>query len=783
MNPSRAILPILAVTILGATVIWALVERPIASVDRPVSDRPRSAAAVPVDLGWTRLDDGTLQAEARLRSEDAVGLASRSEIRLPVITWDTRPEFVSGRIGVDGTSCVFRAPPDSRLIDNGYLAFARGEGCGAAMTGAPSGTFDLVLRFRNAGRVGLLADALPPAPRDPRWVTFSAADPSPDRPVLAIRARYAEPISGPHWRRIGLLAYQWQSGNSTLPIWTALVIALALVGLGAWLVCTGEAPDGSFQHAVRAAVIAGTLASGLGVSYAVLVPPLQAPDEPDHVLALAELTHRPALASDLAALAKLGHFNRIRFDAAERFTAAHVGQPADIAWGPEVFAHRIETRSATTRLWWKLLDLFTHEQGAGHTVVFVRGANALLFGVFLAAAAFLLALTTEGGAGLVVPLASLLVPTLPFFATHVSEFAVLMSAYVMAGSLVAGLFLDSRRSHLLGFPLGLSLSLIFASGRSGLPFAAIAAAALLARAIAGSTWESRESRGFRRAVVFWVGLGLGLGFFELLSTPEFKAGLWPDDALTKSGGVLSWAAWLRSHPEVVLSLPIAGLIADVALSRLRTRLLPRVRALPARAGLVLAWGAGLAAVASIAGSLILTYPRLALIENARPPAVTHYVVEVLKVWATSLRAVQHDFLLSASFWGGFGWVDTIPPAWFITLMLMIHAAIGVALLARIGGDGGWRRLVWLLALGAGWVAALALYAAASYSVNRNLHGRYLVGFYLSMLAMVWSVAGLQPRRNLPALRRVVGQSWPSAIFVLAVCLHAYALRFILLRYF
>ena len=51
--------------------------------------------------------------------------------------------------------------------------------------------------------------------------------------------------------------------------------------------------------------------------------------------------------------------------------------------------------------------------------------------------------------------AFLFVPSLPFFAMHVSETALLCSVYVVLATAVAVLFLDGSHAHFAGLPLGL----------------------------------------------------------------------------------------------------------------------------------------------------------------------------------------------------------------------------------------------------------------------------------------------------------------------------------------
>ena len=71
--------------------------------------------------------------------------------------------------------------------------------------------------------------------------------------------------------------------------------------------------------------------------------------------------------------------------------------------------------------------------------------------------------------------------------------------------------------------------------------------------------------------------------------------------------------------------------------------------------------------------------------------------------------------------------------------------------------------------------ALAAYALSSHFLDRNLHGRYLVGLYIAAILAGWTV---------PLLSRD-GSRVPivALIFGAVIAIHAYALPFVLLRYF
>lgn len=628
--------------------------------------------------------------------------------------------------------------------------------------------------------MGLATYSVPPTAVEPMWMSLSAPTPGDPGPIAVVRGRYVDDLVGPGRRRIELLGYVWDVSDSSTWIWGSVGLALLLIFVGS----VGVIPARASTSAVGRATGVGALGLGLALLYVVLVPPLQAPDEPDHMLAFTHVAGRPELADTLATLARRGHFERIRFRVAEHFRTADVAHPFPTAWGPSVFAPSVATRSLTTWFWWKLLAPALEHLSAPGSILALRLANAVVFAVCLGLAAALLLSTS--GMQVVAPhavcLALLLIPTLPFFSTHVSEFALLTSTYVVLAAAITALFLDGDRVHLLGLPLGLATSLVLAGGRSGLPFAVTLAAAVAGRVLLGS--PNQDARGAtRRSVIFWAGLAIGLAMFAVLFTPDFRDGVLPADAGRVPDWFRSAAELFRRHPSYVAIVIPVGLALELGMTWTRRRIPAPGRLATGLAKVACALAAA-AVLTSVFLSAFVRYPALGFAEGVSPPSSAGaYALEVLRVAATGFRIGNHDWLLSATFWEGFGWLDTMPGDGLVTLLILLTALGLVTLLAHITRTGPVRRAIWLGVLGPGWIATLVLYAISSYYLHRNLHGRYLVGLYLSMLAVCGSVVALVPRAPRHDTWWLQGLSREWSVVAAAGAIHAYALRFILLRYF
>ena len=107
----------------------------------------------------------------------------------------------------------------------------------------------------------------------------------------------------------------------------------------------------------------------------------------------------------------------------------------------------------------------------------------------------------------------------------------------------------------------------------------------------------------------------------------------------------------------------------------------------------------------------------------------------------------------------------------------------VLLLRHIALGAEARRLLWLLVLGAGGAVALVFYTLTT-QVSKPLHGRYLIGWYLCLLAVAGGALTLDHRAPGAAVARPPSGAGRAAFLLAAIGLvHVYCLCFILRRYF
>ena len=303
--------------------------------------------------------------------------------------------------------------------------------------------------------------------------------------------------------------------------------------------------------------------------------------------------------------------------------------------------------SATTRSWQVLAPLTPGNPA--HALLFLRCADAVMFGAAFAAGAALVAAAGAGAPAGLLAAVLLAIPTLPFFGMHLSELTLTIVAFVAAGY-GAVLLLGGAPGRAAGPLFGVAVALIAAGPRSGWPSLMTIGALAAARALSvppATRW--RDTWGF------WGGFALpGVVLFAtgLLWIPSPFYEQWRLAEFDPRAGI--------STTSFVLALSAAACAGALA-ERLAATAAPAVRALGQFARACAALGA-LFVAGTLASSAWLSLPRLDTVEVVAPASASAYVRTVLLTLATWPRVRGFDFLTWTSLWGGFGWADTILPA-------------------------------------------------------------------------------------------------------------------------
>lgn len=590
---------------------------------------------------------------------------------------------------------------------------------------------------------------------------------------------------------LDLSACMWQFSARQLTLLLALSTLLCALGLAALVLSRGK---GWLRVAG-----AGIFFLGLTWLYAVVVPPFQAPDEPTHFLGLLSMLGRSSQTAQVEEWASRGHFTDIRFQPKTKFRPEWCGRYAPENLTKYFMPVEMEARSPLTARFWRGLQPFFADFRVQGCLLAMRLLNGLLVAGFytLALAVLWRCEPPAAGDAPAIPASALgsavllYVPALPFFSMHVSNYPLLIAAGILATAIAfAAVFLE-RRPLWSGGLLGLAVFMLMFSGRGGYPFAGFmllltVAGVLLPRSNPEAPAFERE-RGPGGAAAFWAVFTLGwLLSWLFLGRPDLSPILSLVSALaSKRTWALPVAKWS------LVFVPFICYAAEALLSRCPrpkpTRRQLRLLAVPG----ILWFSVG------ILGPLWGTGHYLANIEmRPVPVSAFAYLVRVQKAFWGSQWLGSPDYFLVRNFWTGFGWLETLLPAAVVTSLgllvsggnlfawLKAFAAASLPLLCRL----------WLWSLTC--ILYLCALAIGAQSVPVNLHGRYLLLFYLLFLPVgfagffsclaqwrsLFRTNGVPPTRLVAA-----GPTAPRAVWnaMLALCasLHGYTLWFLANRYF
>jgi len=547
---------------------------------------------------------------------------------------------------------------------------------------------------------------------------------------------------------------------------------LLLAGL--WLVTASTA----FGSAVGAACLAGAGA----LLWAVLMPPLQGADEPDHLLSFGRMVGRD-MDTELQALARRSHFHRIVFNSAERFRPAHRDREDAVAWSQAVHAEDTARRSPVTASMWGTAARWLDLEAARPSVVLLqlRLLHAATFAVMIGFCALLIQRFGRPGATPWALLGLGVAPTIPYFATMVGEWAPFVALSAWWSTAILIMFEDQPRASWAGMFLGGSFGLLAATSLAALPLTPMLAALLFGRVLLGPS--KADGHATRHATIFWGGLALGLSAGYLLAAGVFAEGYFRGDA-TVGSGLQLMAVVNRSLARVAARpwlgvLPIAAACAgEIVLGRMKpSAAINRAVRIGLSASLVV-FAAGVVAI--LGGSVFVAWPTLDLIETQTFTEPGQYVSAALRTIGTGLRVSNFDSLTFRTFWSGFGWLDTVLPDWLLAVFAGTCALATVLMAGRLVARGEARRMVWFVCVLTGTIGSTCAYAIACYYLHRNLHGRYLIALYLPLLVVGWRSVGEAFEGSLVAQG---GKVLGLAVASLMIGAHTYCFVFVLERFF
>lgn len=699
----------------------------------------------------------------KLTARDIGRVVSHSRIDLLTTSHGVAVRLRSAEIAVTGTECAFKAQPGTAFPTNDYLPFVRGSGC-VPLRGTATGDLELTVSVADIARLELLTFLTPadaPPDHTPLHVLV-AGDPA---HVRAVRGRLIDVYPERSARRVQLLNYVWQVSSSVTWIWIAFGIAAVLLMAGN-LVLWAPA---SFIDAGRAAPLvrgsaAAALAGGLALLYAIVTPPFQGPDEPNHFVGFTTFVGRPELDREAAQWARVTHFERIQFHVHEKFGPADMDRLGPF-WNDGGYPEP-SIRGAGVHFVWRTIAPGVARLPAPELFLALRLLNAVLFAGAVCCFVALAVLLTDVSRPSLLAFPLFFVPTIPFFAMHVSNHALLLCAYLVIGLGILVWFLDGKRSDAAGALIGAAWAAAILISRSAVPLVPVVAAVAVARILMGG----RDQRG-RSTAIFWAGLAIPATGMMYVADPGYLDAMFTmaGSAAVAIGGALGA---IRNYPWLIaIGAGLAG-VAERLAQVLRRRF---STATPSRLAIASVWtmrAAAAAIVAFVIASPFLDLPVLATVDPAQPPPPGDYALRTLLATLTMFRLAAPDFLTSWSFWGGFGWLDTLVDWRIVSALVVATAGSLCALLLWIARRQDPRHAALLIFIIAGFAGSIGAYAFSVITLTpADVHGRYLAGAYLCLLFVSWSPLAVLPIRR----------TWIPALACMAV--HGYCLTLILRRYF
>jgi hypothetical protein len=590
--------------------------------------------------------------------------------------------------------------------------------------------------------------------------------------ILPTLEKMIRPILGSSFTRLDLLAYTWDFPQSVILAILATAFIATILGSYFLLKDVGKP---------RIFVGMFLLSLGLALPHVVVSPPFEAPDEPDHfrgfALHLADNSKHVPLEQSGARLSIQGQFTRIYTDFTAKFQPEDLLRTGSRDWLPHMFPTNMLERSSFTNSVWELMHSILEFKDANMVILCLRLVGCILFCIAIGASALVGAATMSSvETGVVVGCALLLVPALPFFAMHVSNYGLLTSMYAISA---AGFFMSARLSREMS-DLALR-NLSFAFGAIA-PLPILGAPAAFSFSVFPIFWGSIalcyqlaiSFKKFQRCFLFMVS---GVIATVVVAIPNLVA--------------LS-TEWAHHAPGMMFSpegracsmlLIFVGIFACVARTgKLFPQKMRRTTHEP------------YAFVSNYSNYLVLVviltviiWPLIRHVEPQPnieiPNALTKwmYVRSSVKKYFLNYTTLYSDLYLCSSFWNGFGWLEMpIQRSLVMLPKIVVPAAILVGAIQKIrlsrqGSFSSGIEATLLLATFAASAIAIAAMASALYPLA-NLHGRYLIGVEVALLVASMTYLTAEKFRAAPIRR--------TFLFLGVICLmKGITLNLLFERYF
>ncbi|HTI68432.1 MAG TPA: hypothetical protein VMF06_00575 [Candidatus Limnocylindria bacterium] len=655
----------------------------------------------------------------------------------------------------DGSNTVFRlaAKSESYLSSEGRLEFLRQSAAGNPTNRSDKWVLRVVTETNirlflraNVSEPGRLTEPLPGGGR----LVIPLAPTEKGRSFAYPLGDLTLKVTAPAASRAALLAYLWQMDHLR-SVYGWVLLAAALIGLGVmFFPWHASLKANLLPDALRAGAGVAAMFAALGLVQLLLTPPLFGTDEPAHVFSYHLWMSDTDAANRTWVLGERNHAIRMLWHPSQKFATADLNDPfGRFVDSPFTMYTRPGARSASGMAMWKLSRWFVAGKSAAAMIFRLRLVSLTVVVLCVALGVSIIAFTGSPGAPTGwIGLGLLLIPSLPYYAMNVSNYPLVLGGGIVVAASIAGLINQSITPGWLGFFLGSGTSLLFFSSASCWPMGAVVFCAILGLAL--RRLFIVPDGGPMVNLNFWFALALGLSFFSLLATPQFRAqqGEYAALALNHIGihvvpsylgmvwlccALFAGFEWVCSLVASETSATLGAVLAKfsvvlgwVAIGLIVVNMFVRPTELEALPEAVPHWEfhVGRARAVPLATD---TFERQPL------PSPLHYAATAMKAVATSVSLGHHDYLTEKLFWLTVGSIETGAPNWILSMLFALIAGGLAWLFFRISATRNGPRLVQVIFILVGLAICLAATAIGSIvsPAYPTLHGRYLIGFHIT----------------------------------------------------
>lgn len=673
--------------------------------------------------------------------QNQMDLSKIKSINLLFATYQQTIETTSFKIISANGHCVFE-PNTKNLVDNASVSFLKKD-CQIQFFSVGEDLFLEINTVTDGHNIAL-------------WTTKSANLFEPQDFFINNESSRAYPVGGVAYdemalkNRAAILGEIW--GPDTFN--KRLTVALALLILSPFLLLL------PLSSRINVPLLTLLMSWTIMTLFALLSPPLQAPDEADHFITYADLIQKPNLSSEILVTMNKSHYDRVFCHDIERIDSYSIQHPLNQPWPKHAPILNVIERSPTVAIAWRLYDQYLPSSSALEALLNARSMNAVYIAVILSSAALLFTLRAGGMFGSLVFCTVATLPTFWMFASHLSNHTFLFSGYIalMIGALS---LLRFKRIHMPSIIFACLLITVTAfSGRSSvLTVGTFIGLLLISTVMIEKQWMS---------YLLTTGgllLVIGISLFQLQGTP-YLAGI----AVQINAFIGKIQYYIFAIPFILLTLIfLRKIIKDLELRTKKNSKFWPIFFYLTVAGLLL-----------LAVLPLMKKINLPNIEFMEKPSLSSYMKQSYLALITNFGLGGDDFLVIRTLWGGFGcpdnfysqkMVDFLKIATLLGWGQVLYWSVHLRRFSSLSKVFGIKALSLLY---------FALLTFACWSMVATVLGRYNVGFALLIL----SVSSFGYYQTATMLRGKLKANTLASIFILLTSQIAFfSLREILVRYY